>query len=55
MRDFTNGKAIVNPSSTQTFHITLPPSTYKDCYSNGVPVVTLGIHSAIVLLGNRPT
>jgi hypothetical protein len=50
MRDFTNGKAIVNPSSTQTFLITLPAGAYKDCYGKSVPSVTLGIHSAIVLL-----
>ena len=50
MRDFTNGKAMVNPSSTQTYTVTLPANTFQDLYGNAVNSVTLGIHSGIVLL-----
>jgi len=51
MRDYSNGKAIVNPSSSQAFSVTLPANTYKNIYRNDLNSVSLGAHSAIVLLG----
>ncbi|HZS90383.1 MAG TPA: putative glycoside hydrolase [Chloroflexota bacterium] len=51
MRDFSNGKAIVNPSSRATYSISLPANTYKDLYGNAMNSVTLGPASGIVLLG----
>jgi hypothetical protein len=54
MRDFTNGKAIVNPSSTQPYTVTLPANAFQDLYGNVVNSVTLGIHSGIVLLDSTP-
>src|SRR6266568_1550658 len=50
MRDFTNGLVIVNPSSTATYTITLTSGKYKDLYGNQLNSVSLGKHSAIVLL-----
>lgn len=52
MRDFTNGKAIVNPSSTQSYTVTLPSGVYKDLYGNSQNSITLGPRSGIVLLGS---
>ena len=54
MRDFTNGKAIVNPSSNQSFTITLPVNTYKDLYGNLINSITLPAISGIVLLDTSP-
>jgi len=54
MRDFSNGKAIVNPSSTQSFTVNLPSNTYQDLYGNTKTSVTLGVYSGIVLLGSNP-
>jgi len=53
MRDFTNGKAIVNPSTNVTYTVSLPANAYKDLYGHAVGVVTLGPESGIVLLGAR--
>jgi len=50
MRDFSNGLAIVNPSSSQSFTITLLPDTYLDLYGNNLDTITLEPHSGIVLL-----
>jgi hypothetical protein len=55
MRDFTNGKAIVNPSSSQSYTIALPQGTYNDLYGNAVNSVTLAPVSGIVLLGSNTT
>ena len=56
MRDFSNGKAIVNPSSTDTFNIILPSGEYQDLYGNNVDTLTLNTHSGIVLVGKtEPT
>jgi hypothetical protein len=51
MRDFSNGKAIVNPSSDQSFAISLPTGVYQDLYNNNLDAVILEPHSGIVLLG----
>jgi hypothetical protein len=52
MRDFSNGKAIVNPSSfNQTFTILLPSGVYQDLYGNKINRLTLDAQSGIVLLG----
>jgi hypothetical protein len=51
MRDFSNGKAIVNPSSNESFTISLPPGIYQDLYGINVDTITLEPHSGIVLLG----
>jgi Hypothetical glycosyl hydrolase family 15 len=51
MRDFSNGKTLLNPSSKKRFTVNIPAGTYKDV--NGNPLggnVTLGIHSGLVLL-----
>ncbi len=51
MRDFSNGKALVNPSSTSLYTVTIPAGVYTDVY--GQPLagnITLGIHSGLVLL-----
>jgi hypothetical protein len=50
MRDYSNGLAIVNPSSNQWFTITLPADTYQDLYGNDLDTITLEPHSGIVLL-----
>lgn len=51
MRDYSSGKTIVNPSSTQAVSITLPPHHYKDLYGNTInTTLTLNPHSGIVLL-----
>jgi|GEM_PF-724748 len=54
MRDYSNGKAIVNPSSTQTYTVTLPTGVYQDLYGNQLNQVTLAPISGIVLLGTTP-
>jgi len=51
MRDFSNGKAIVNPSSYDTFNIILPSGMYQDLYGNNLDTLTLDPQSGIVLLG----
>jgi hypothetical protein len=52
MRDFSNGKAIVNPSSfNQKFTILLPSGVYQDLYGNKIDGLTLDAQSGIVLLG----
>jgi hypothetical protein len=52
MRDFSNGLAIVNPSSSkQTFNIILPSGVYQDLYGNYPNLLALGPQSGIVLLG----
>jgi len=51
MRDFSNGKAIVNPSSYDTFNIVLPSGMYQDLYGNNLDTLTLDPQSGIVLLG----
>jgi len=50
MRDFSNGLAIVNPSSSQSFTITLPTDIYQDLYGNNLDTITLEPRSGIVLL-----
>jgi hypothetical protein len=52
MRDFSTGKAIVNPSPYQSFTISLPPGIYQDFYGNKLDSITLEPRSGIVLLGN---
>jgi hypothetical protein len=52
MRDFSNGKAIVNPSSfNQKFTILLSSGVYQDLYGNKIDGLTLDAQSGIVLLG----
>jgi hypothetical protein len=52
MRDFSNGLAIVNPSSSnQTFNIILPSGVYQDLYGNDQNLLALESQSGIVLLG----
>jgi hypothetical protein len=51
MRDFSNGKTLLNPSSKHAYTVTIPAGTYTDAYGNPVAGhVTLGIHSGLVLL-----
>jgi hypothetical protein len=51
-RDFTNGLVFVNPSSTNSFTVTVPTRTYKDLYGNAQgPRITLAPASAITLVG----
>jgi Hypothetical glycosyl hydrolase family 15 len=51
MRDFSNGIAIVNPSSfNQTFNIILPSGVYQDLYGNKINLLTLQPQTGIVLL-----
>jgi hypothetical protein len=52
-RDFSHGKALVNPSSSQTYTVTLSGG-YLDLYGNAVTSVTLTPASGIVLLANTP-
>jgi hypothetical protein len=55
MRDFSNGMAIVNPSSfNQTFTILLPSGVYQNLYGNELNVLTLAPQSGIVLLRKTP-
>ena len=52
MRDFSNGIAIVNPSSfDQTFNIILSSGVYQDLYGNKTNFLTLAPQTAVVLLG----
>ena len=51
MRDFSNGLAIVNPASSQTFNISLPGGIYKNLYGKQINTLTLAPHTGIVLLG----
>ncbi len=51
MRDFSNGKTLVNPSSKHTHTVNIPAGTYTDVYGNPVAGnITLNIHSGLVLL-----
>ena len=50
MRDFSSGLAIVNPSSRQSFVVSLPPGIYIDLYGNLVDEIPLEPLSGIVLL-----
>ncbi len=54
MRDYSYGKAVVNPSSSQTLRVTLPPNTFENVYGNPIQVVSLSPHSGIVLLTIAP-
>jgi hypothetical protein len=51
-RDFTTGLALVNPSSTASYTVSLPPGpSWRDLYGNAQgPTVTLGPASALVLV-----
>lgn len=51
MRDFTAGLAIVNPSNTTSYTVSLTAGKYKDLYGNPVTTTTLAPHSGLVLLG----
>jgi hypothetical protein len=53
MRDFTNGLAIVNPSSVGSFTITLPAGTFQDLYGEDAEVLLLEPHHGIVLLRKK--
>lgn len=52
MRDFSNGKAIVNPSHDKSFIVSLG-GVYKDLYGNSVSSITLKPWSGIVLLERK--
>jgi hypothetical protein len=52
MRDFSNGMAIVNPSSLhQAVSISLPAGAFRDLYGNQINQLALGPRTGIVLLG----
>jgi len=50
MRDFSNGKAMVNPSKDISFTVSLPAGVYEDLYGQSLNDVTLEARSGIVLL-----
>ncbi len=51
MRDYSQGKTLVNPSSSRSFTVSLPPNTYKDLYGNVVhDTIILQPHSGVVLV-----
>ncbi|MGI8824504.1 MAG: hypothetical protein ACR2JC_02450, partial [Chloroflexota bacterium] len=50
MRDFSNGLALVNPSSRSPFTISLPAGRYQDLYGNAISTYTMQPHSGLVLL-----
>lgn len=51
MRDYSEGKTLVNPSSFQTYTVPLPHGIYTDMYENPLDsLVTLPPHSGLVLL-----
>lgn len=50
MRDYSNGRAIVNPDPTNTYSVTLPSGVYKDLYGNQLNSVSLASGTGIVLL-----
>jgi Hypothetical glycosyl hydrolase family 15 len=53
MRDYTNGMAIVNPSASNTYTVTLS-GTHHDLYGNPISgAITLAPHSGAVLLNYR--
>jgi hypothetical protein len=50
-RDFTNGLVFVNPSSSTSYTVTIPGTTYQDLYGNTQrSSITLPAGSAIVLV-----
>lgn len=54
MRDFSNGKAIVNPSSSKTATVSVPLNTYIDLYGHIITKpILLAAQSGIVLLNLR--
>jgi len=53
MRDFSTGKAIVNPSASQSFTISLIANKYQDLYGNKLNTITLEPRGGIVLIA-RP-
>jgi hypothetical protein len=55
MRDFSNGKAIVNTTYGQTYTISLPAGVYQDLDGNYVDTIVMKAHTGVVLLGNTPS
>ena len=52
LRDYSNGKAIVNPSRSATVPVAIDPNAWRDLYGNALAALTLAPQSAIVLLKN---
>jgi hypothetical protein len=50
LRDYSNGLALVNPSLTQSYTVTLPANTYNDLYGHPMTTVTMQPYSGLVLL-----
>lgn len=50
MRDYTNGRAVVNPDSANAYTVTFPAGTYTDLYGNAITSVTMPAISGLVLL-----
>jgi hypothetical protein len=52
VRDFTNGIAIVNPSSSNSYTLQLPRAGYKDLYGDVLgSQISMPAHSGLVLIG----
>ena len=49
MRMYSNGLAIVNPSSTNSYHLNFNRS-YQDVQGNAITSFTIGVHSGLILL-----
>ncbi len=53
LRYFTNGVAIVNPSSSNTYRLQLAGAGYRDLYGNALGFqVSIPAHSGLVLIGS---
>jgi hypothetical protein len=49
-RSFTKGMALVNPSATTAFSVSLKTGKYEDLYGHRVNQVRMSAHSGIVLI-----
>jgi len=49
MRMYSNGLAIVNPSSTNSYHLSFT-HPYQDVQGNTISSYTIGVHSGLLLL-----
>jgi hypothetical protein len=50
MRDFTNGRAVVNPDLSTSHAVTFPTGKYKDLYGHNITRYSMPAHSGLVLL-----
>jgi Hypothetical glycosyl hydrolase family 15 len=54
MRRYSNGLAIVNPSSTKSYHLNFS-RPYQDVQGHTITSYTIGVHSGLILLNKTET